>query len=146
MEKELEWHEADTQRRVVAHLCPPSCVYCTRWCVCALCVYLHDVVSFTVLRYLAICYLPFSTPLLTTEPLPRFCPFLKCHSLTTGSMGGRQETKSLKLVLTSGHHWDLFLSLAVHYCKHGSAHYPKDHWALWTHATLSSSFAVCVSL
>lgn len=52
MEKELEWHEADTQRRVVAHLCPPSCVYCTRWCVCALCVYLHDVVSFTVLRYL----------------------------------------------------------------------------------------------
>lgn len=41
----------------------------------ALCVYLHDVVSFMVPQYLVICYLPFNTLLLTTQPLPRFCPF-----------------------------------------------------------------------
>lgn len=81
--------------------------------------------SFTVLQYLVICYLPFNTLLLTTEPLPRFCPFLKCHNLTSGSMRGRQETKSLKLVLTSTHNWD-FVSSLLHCIVNMTLHEAVD--------------------
>lgn len=96
--------------------------------VCSLCAYLHDGVSFTVPQLdFVICYLPFSTFPLTSEPLPRFCSFLKCHSLTTGSLRmKRQETKSPKLVLTSGHHWNSLSVLMQHY-KHHTPSRQKGH-------------------
>ncbi|MEQ2200120.1 hypothetical protein XENOCAPTIV_023044 [Xenoophorus captivus] len=90
-------------------------------------VYSLDGMSFTVLQqYFAICYRSFSTLLLTSKPLLKLCPFLKCHSLTTASMRRRQVSKTLKPVLTSGHHRSS-LSFVTLLCKHDTHYSQKGH-------------------
>lgn len=99
---------------------PDECLripVCTAHIVCALCFYLHDEVSFTVLQYASLSTLCYWQQSLCQG----FCPFLKCHCLTTGSMRGRRQLKSPELALTSAHRWVLFLRSVLQSCKHDAS-------------------------